>query len=425
MFRLPSGSPRLLPIIALPFAWLCCNGQNGASPSVPPLLSLPSATEIMLKANPLLLRERQSLPIAQSSVVAASKRPNPEIDANSESYPIFDSNPGSFLNNQELSFRAGQTFETAGKRRKRVAVAKEGVAIAGASVDDTLRQLKLELKRRFYAVVLAKAQSDLAQQMLDQFDQIIAVTEARYKQGEVSGLEINRTRAERARFFNDLVDANLQLKNSKVALLEILGASDLAAQFELQETLKFEAKAIDIGQLQREAMDTRPDMTAARYAVERGSRILDLERANAKPDVTATFGYKRDFGANTPIFGVSSPLPLFNRNQAGVARARAETEQQRQEMSRISLAIGTEVQQAAQAVNANADKVKALQDDYVPSAKRSLEIAQQSFRLGSLDLIGLLDSERTYRETLRNYNQALYDYKAANFELEAAVGKEF
>jgi cobalt-zinc-cadmium efflux system outer membrane protein len=406
-------------------AQLACNAQEHGASTMPRLLSMPAAMEIMLRNNPLMLREEQNLPIAQSALAEAGKRPNPEVEIGSESYPAFEASPGSFLNNQELSLRAGEIIETAGKRKKRMSVAKQDVAIAGTSVNEVVRQLKLELKRRYYDVVLAKAQAELAQQMLDQFDQIVRVTEARYKQGDISGLEMSRTRAERARFFGDLVDANLQLTNSKLSLVEILGVPDFSASFEIEDKLTFEDKAIDIDQLRRLASDTRPDLVAARLGAERNSRRLDLEHANAIPNVTTTFGYKRDFGVDAPVFALSLPLPVFNRNQAGVARARAELEQQQQEVDRISLAVARQVQQAYQTVSANAAKVEALEKEYVPSAKRSLEIAQESYRLGSLDLISLLDSERTYRETLRSYNQALYDHSVASFELEAAVGKEF
>ena len=426
MHQIRYSSRELLFLFALAVvAQLAGNAQERSTGTVPRLLSLPAATEIMLQNNPLMLREQQNLPMARSTVVEAGKRPNPEFEIASESYPAFGTSPGEFLNNQELSFRAGATIETAGKRKKRISVAKQNVAIAGASVDEAVRQSKLELKRRYYDVVLAKAQAELAQQLLDQFDQMIRVTEARYKQGEISGLEMSRTRAERARFFEDLIDANLQLNNSKLSLIETLGIPDYTTSFEVEEKLTFEKKTIDIDQLLRQASDIRPDLATARYGVERNSNRLDLEHANTVPNVTTTFGYKRDFGTNTPVLALSMPLPLFNRNQAGVARARAELEQQRQEFNRVSLAVARQVQQACQTASANAAKVEALDKEYVPSAKRSLEIAQESYRLGSLDLISLLDTERTYRETLRSYNQALYDHGVAIFELEAAVGKEF
>lgn len=89
------------------------------------------------------------------------------------------------------------------------------------------------------------------------------------------------------------------------------------------------------------------------------------------------------------------------------------------------LSVGRDVQESYQALQTQAEKVGAMEREYVPSARNARDIAVQSYRLGALDLIGLLDAERVYRETVRAYNVALFDYNAAVFELEAAVGKEF
>jgi len=51
-----------------------------------------------------------------------------------------------------------------------------------------------------------------------------------------------------------------------------------------------------------------------------------LEQARARPDLTATFGYKRN-GADNALYGaLTVPLPLYNRNQGMIARAQAEVE---------------------------------------------------------------------------------------------------
>ncbi len=89
------------------------------------------------------------------------------------------------------------------------------------------------------------------------------------------------------------------------------------------------------------------------------------------------------------------------------------------------LAVRRDVQEAYQSLQTQAQKVRAMEQEYVPSARTARDIAQQSYRLGALDLIGLLDAERVYRETVRAYNVALFDYNASVFQLEAAVGKEF
>lgn len=399
--------------------------QDSSTSTIPSQLTLQTAKDMLIRQSPILLRDQLNSVVARGNLRQAALRPNPDLEITSESYPVFESNPGSFWNNQELAVRAGQTIETGGKRSKRVGVARQELAATESDVQNTLRELKLELKQRYYAVILAKAQRELAEEILKQFDDIIRVNEARFKTGELSGLEINRIRAERARFSNDLLDADLQLKNSKTALVELLGVQDLNIAFDVAETLAAPTQQLDLASLQREALQARPDLVAEKQRLERNRQNLRLQQSEAVPNVTPSFGYKRDFGVNTAAIGLSIPLPLFNRNQGGVSRASAEIQQQQYETSRVELAVRREVQQAYQTAQTQVQKVKALEGQYVPSARTARDIAQQSYRLGALDLIELLDSERTYRETLRAYNLALFDFNASLFQLEAAVGKEF
>ena len=395
------------------------------SAATPTRLSLEMATEILMARNPTLLRERQNIAVARGGLVSARKLPNPEFQLSSESYPLFESNPGPFINNSETILEFSQTIETAGKRGKRTAVARQDVQVSQSSLEDVIRQLKLELKSRYFAVSLAKAQYDLAQQILSEYDKVIKVNEARYKQGEVSGFEFSRLQTERLRFFNDVVEADLQLKNSKVALLELLGGDPAIADFDVTETLNSARPlSLPLPDLEQQALQARADLIAQRQRVERGSREVRLQKSEAVPNITPSFGYKRTFNQNTVAFGVNLPLPLFNRNQGGIAQANAQLEQQRYEQTRVELEVRRDVQQAFNSVQAQNQRVEALQKTYVPSAQRARDIAESSYRLGALELIGFLDVQRAYREALRTYNQALFDQRAAVAQLEAAIGKD-
>ena len=388
-------------------------------------LTLEVATEILLARNPTILRERQNIAMARAGVTQARLRPNPEVEVTSESYPLFESNPGPFFQNNELIVRAGQPIEIGGKRGKRTRVAEQEVEVTQSLLQDTIRQLKLELKTRYYRVVLAKAELELARQVLAQFDEIIRINRLRYQQGEISGLDLARIETERRRFFDDLVAAELALQNAKTALLELLGASDLSASLDVTEALAFRPLTVPAEQFQEQALMSRADLQARRQQMERERRQVAVEKSLGVPNITPFFGYKRNLVDNTVTFGVRWNLPVFNRNQGEVARATARVDQAGFEVRRVELAVCSEVLQAYQAVQAEERRVRALESTYVASARKARDIAQASYRLGALDLIGFLDAERAYRETLRGYNQTLFAHQVSIYQLEAAVGKDF
>lgn len=393
--------------------------------TVPTRLTLDVATEILLARNPTILRERQNIAMARAGVTQARLRPNPEFEVTSESYPLFESNPGPFFQNNELIVRAGQPIEIGGKRGKRTRVAEQEVEVTQSLLQDTIRQLKLELKTRYYRVVLAKAELELARQVLAQFDEIIRINRLRYQQGEISGLDFARIETERRRFFDDVVAAELALQNAKTALLELLGASDLSAPFDVTEALAFRPLSVTAEQFQEQALMARADLQARRQQMERERRQVAVEKSLGVPNITPFFGYKRNLVDNTVTFGVRWNLPVFNRNQGEVGRAVARVDQAGHEVRRVELAVRSEVLQAYQAVQAEERRARALESVYVQSARKARDIAQASYRLGALDLIGFLDAERAYRETLRGYNQTLFAHQVSIYQLEAAVGREF
>ena len=293
-----------------------------------------------------------------------------------------------------------------------------------AELLETIRVVKLDLQRRHYDVVLAKASLELSTEILEQFDEMIRLTEVRYQQGEVSGLEVSRLRTERLRFFSDQTEATLGLSNSKLALLELLGVAEIGAEFDVAEELQFHGVTASPGLLEEQALANRPDLNAQESRVQRALGQEEYAKALGKPDLVPYFGYRRDFIVNALTFGVSLPLPFFDRNQGGVARAIAETGRERQDLRQKELQVRREVREAYNFVATRAELIRALRADYVPSARRARDIAQASYGLGALDLIAFLDAERAYRETLLSYNQALYDHQLARFLLDAVVGEE-
>jgi outer membrane protein, heavy metal efflux system len=136
------------------------------------------------------------------------------------------------------------------------------------------------------------------------------------------------------------------------------------------------------------------------------------------------FGYKRDFGTNTLAFGISLPLPLFNRNQGEVARAEAETRGEQFRLLMTEQRVRQEVTEAFNNFGAQERRLREIEGFYLQRARESRDIAVASYRLGGVDLLSLLDAQRSYREIVRIYNRVRYGAVIARVELEASVGKE-
>jgi len=386
--------------------------------NLPRMVSLSIALELAERQNPALRADAALQGAARGDAITAGLLPNPAFLVRSEGY-----NGGSFLDKQELFLEVSQEIQTAGKRSRRTAVAEASVRAIGAEVENASRLLRFAVKQAYYQVVLAKAEVEVAHDLLANFDRIISLNEERFRVGEISGGDLRRVQVERFRVFDEVVGAELNLKQAKISLLGLFGIADSTVEFDVTEVLVKRESIGALPSLRVEAMQTRPDLKAQRHRITRAREQIEFEQALRFPNVSPFVGYKRDFGEDRVLFGVEVPLPLFNRNQGGIVRATAEAERESFQRQRVGTQVLVEVKQAFNRFEAERRRLEALESDYLPKARESREIAETAYRLGAIDLNAFLDAQRAFREIRRLYNRSLYELTIAEFQVEAAVGR--
>lgn len=396
---------------------------------IPARLSLEDALRLATERNPNLAAARDNVEVAAAGRIDAGLRPNPAFTFESGSYPLFESSRPSFIGNQEMTLRLDQEIELAGRRRLRTQAAEASVSTAEAGFDDQRRRLDFDVRRAYFAVVLAKADVDVSRAALEEIDRVIGLNRARYEQGEISGGELRRVQVERLKFVDDVFTAQLALKNARSALLALVNAPDLGAEFDVTEPLNISAAGagaapvpLDPASLRTQALASRPDLVAAQRAVQRADTETSLQRALRTPNITLGGGYRRDFGSDGVVFGVTVPLPFSNRNQGGIARAEAERRQAANLATATAISVSLDVQQAINAVDVSRARVQYIEGEYLTPARESRDIVLAAYRLGTADLIDFLDAQRAFRDTARTYNRALYDQRVSLFQLSAATG---
>ena len=116
------------------------------------------------------------------------------------------------------------------------------------------------------------------------------------------------------------------------------------------------------------------------------------------------------------------PLPLANRNEAGLARAGAERRLAASRTEEVTTAAALEIQLAANSVASSRARIENIERDYLKNAREARDIVLASYRAGAATLIDYLDAQRALREAQRALNRALFDYRLSVFALEAASG---
>ena len=372
-----------------------------------------------MERNPLQAAARNEVERVEAARLAATTRPNPALTVEGEGYPLFESDRPSFFDDQELTIRYDQELEISGRRALRTQVADTAVEVAGAGADDRRRRLLLTVRSTYFQAVLARENVEEATAALDEIDEVIRLSAIRRDAGKISGAELLRLRVERLTFGDDTFAAELADRDARSALLALLNVPNLTQPFEAVEPLvpspaqfaridRLIAQSLgrrDLERLQSQALSHRPDLAASRLERERATTETRLQRALRTPNVTVGGGYRRDFGANAVVFGVTLPLPLFDRNLGGMARADAELRRAENLAAATEMEVRLDLQYAVNAVDVNRARVRYIEEEYLGTARQSREIVLASYELGAGTLMDFLDAQRAYRVTQQTSNR--------------------
>ena len=396
---------------------------------IPSRLTLEEAVRLSMDRNPVLAAAKNEIQAAEGDRIAAGSRPNPSFSLEFEDLPL-STRPGPLLELRETTSRVDYEIETAGRRRLRTQAADRMLETKRLMYRDQVRRLRLEVERAFYKTVLAASNMETSQSILDEVERVALLNRVRFEQGDISALELNRIEVEKLKFKDDVFQADLALRNAESSLLALLNARDLSRGIEVEGSLPVDYERSDQGlplqasleEMVQVASKQRPDLAVSLEEIKRAETEARLQKASRYPNVTVGGGYRRNPDGNAVVFGVTVPLHIFNRNEGGIVRAEAEKERAANLTAVLEKEVQLEVQTAYNALDINRRRVEYIRTQQLEKAEETSQVTLQSYNLGGATLIDYIDAQRTYRDALRIYNQALYDERISLCELSGSIG---
>ncbi len=386
-------------------------------------LTVDEAMALFLSRNLDLLMAQYGIDSAKGLEVTAKLFPNPTV-----SVDVTGSMTQSFGQVGVLAFRIDQLFELAGKRGYRQESTRYGVQSAEAAFADAVRTLGFAVKDAFYHVLQAKQKLDLAKQNSSNFAEVVKINDIRFKKGVIPEVDLIKLRVQLVDFQNQVITAThdyLMAQNILKGLLVVRPHVELSLKGELE--YKPQELALDV--LKTDALISRPDVLAKTRNVSQKDANLKLARAFRVPDVTvgADALAQGPQGPNTPHgygFGLSVPLPLFNRNQGGIIQAEADLKAAQTDFDKTRLLVEIDVENAYRDFTQTQMLLQAYSGGVVNDAKEAKDIATKAYQRGGTTILDVLDAFRTFNATMQGYIDALYAYQRSLLEIDAAVGRE-
>ena len=384
-------------------------------------LALRDALSLALVRNPELGAASWDVRAAEARALQAGLRPNPELEVEAEEIARESGSAG--LAGAEASLVLSQVVELGGKRAKRVRVAQLDGELAGWDYETKRLEVFSAVAEAFIEVLAAQERAALADDMARLAERGYQTVAAKVKAGKEAPVEEDKARVELAASRIELAQAKRALAARRRALAALWGSR--SATFSPVSGQIDALAPVPPAEQLTPLLAQNPDV--ARWAAELRQRqaALALEQASRVPDVTLSGGvaYFNETDDGAFIVGVGLPLPLFDRNQGGIAEARAELAKAREEQRAAEVQAHADLGEAHEGLASSHEEATALKAEVLPAAQRAFDAAQEGYRQGKFGYLEVLDAQRTLFEARQKLIETLAAYHKAVVSVERLVGR--
>jgi cobalt-zinc-cadmium efflux system outer membrane protein len=371
-----------------------------AVPAPPPEaggLTLAALEELALTVNPSLAEAEARVRAARGQAVQAGLAPNPTIGY-----------LGSEIGNEGEAGQQGMIFgqEIIRGRKLSLSRAVESREAARREQQVVAQELRVltDVRIAFYNAYLAQQRVELGGKLQELGRQSQAAAKSLVDAAEGRRTDLLQAEIEASRATADLGQAESTHRAAWRTLAVAVGQPDLPLQ-----TLAADIQALrwpfTWEESRERLLGESPEMAEALMRVEKARFALARACAEPVPDVTAQASVQYDDATRDTIAGaqVTLPIPLWNRNQGGIAKARASLVAAQLHLESVQLGLEQRLAAEFQRYETALVRVEALERDILSRAQESIDVATQGYAAGELGFLDFLTVQRTYFQANLEY----------------------
>ncbi len=391
--------------------------ENSAGSGVRPrVLSLAAAKDIAFQRNWDLLAAKANVDQAVAQKIVAHEFPNPTASFNTSKINA-DNRPSSTAagnglwgRSYDTIFAVNQLFEI-GKRGPRQASAAAGAESAAASFQDARRTLDLAVGRTYIAALLAQANVRILHQSAESLQHEAKIAETRLNAGDISKADKAQIEIAAAQLELSAETAQSNAVMARIAVEVLLGEKNPRGAWRPADSLD----DLALAESPRGAGEPRPDLVAAAAVLRKTGADLRLQKALRIPDPTWQVQYEHQppDQPNTVGFGLSLPLPLWNRNGGNIRAAQAAQELAATLVGKVETQIAAERASAEAGYHEAATRWRRYKNQIQPSSAKVLQTISYAYQKGGAALLDLLSAQRTDNDVRIATAQAMADSATA------------
>lgn len=240
----------------------------------------------------------------------------------------------------------------------------------------------------------SRTRLDLTQQLVAHLRDVVALADQQADAGSMTRIDARVFRVELAGREADLIAITARAQELELQLKAMLGMPP-HGDITLVPTLAIAPRTTDTLELHSLLEASNPELAAIRAEYEVAEQSLRTEVRKQYPDLTLGPGYSSDQGDNRVLLGLSLPIPLWNRNQQGVAQAAASREVARGRFETTYEHLSMQLELALIRLESGRSQRALIESSVVPLADAQEADVARVAALGRVDPLMLLESLKT------------------------------
>ncbi len=367
-------------------------------------MSLSEVLTLVARANPTFRALDLRRTAAQHQLDQAGLWLNPQFESEFENIS-WDARG---FEESEMTLMLSQEFQIFGQRGARRQRAQAGIDAVSLDARLSAFDLFLDVKSRFHALAHAQRRAVLADSSVGLAKGIQDNITYRLEKGAALQSELLLARLEWQRVQLAADAAAQDLVASRVGLTALWSSisTDVTVRAAEEPDLSWATHRLA-------ALTQAIDSSRSALTLQSQAQIIRAEHqlgaAQARPGITLSGGYRRlqELGINSLVFGLSLPLPLFDRNQGTRASLDAQLHSLEYEKLRVQLEASASIRAGAAVLTQLIHRHDVLDSTLLPTADEAYTTLQQAYNAGRLPYTNLLAVERALIELRFEHNDVL------------------
>ena len=397
--------------------WMTCAlAVHPLSAEPAPVVTLESIGFRVRSQNPNLAAARLMIDEAIGKMRNTGRLENPELQVG----PRYNATS----TERALEVAINQKFPVTNRLKLEKNLSVTEVESARVEIREVENQLIGEGRAAMVRVLAARQRKDLLEQQSKLSTELADFITAAAKRGEASTLDAGQARLEASRLITESRRIAAEERQALGELKPLIGMKP-------GEPLHVSGSLPGLSLPDGANSDKRPALEVARLAVIAAEQNAAVERTKRYGDITAgvVVAAERNIDApngaeNEGLIGIqfSIPLPFWNKNEGNIEAAEARAERRRKEVLALRRNILLEAEGTRAEMVEWAKLAAEIDQSLLPQATEQSGLAEQSWRAGQADLIGVFRSREQSLALAATRLDALQNFHLARVRYETALG---